>query len=344
MKLKEYLIDKRHLILFMIIMMGFISLVVYLDNKVEVNVENIMYINAVSYLMFICYLSIDWFRKKRYYEILKSITENNEENVIESLIEPITYEQKLYDEIIRNIYGEYSEKIEKLYVDKKDNLEFTTSWVHEIKTPIAVSRLIIENSEGKSKEEILDSLEEEIDKIDNYVEQSLYYSKIDDFSKDYFIDDIDCERLIKDGVKKNAKTFINKKIAIEMNNLEITLSSDKKWLLFILNQILSNSLKYTSVGGKIKITGEVEEKEKRIIIEDNGIGIKEEDINRVFNKGFTGHTGRKEYKSTGMGLYLAKKLALKLGHDITIESTYGEYTKVTIHFPKLIDYLNVAKK
>ncbi|MEA1960846.1 MAG: ATP-binding protein [Bacillota bacterium] len=124
--------------------------------------------------------------------------------------------------------------------------------------------------------------------------------------------------------------------------MDIDVSSDKKWLLFILDQIISNSLKYINPGGLIKIYTERSEREKRLIIMDNGVGIRTEDIERVFDRGFTGYNGREFTKSTGMGLYLTKKLARKLGHDVTIDSVYGEYTKVTIHFFKLGDYYQVC--
>ena len=150
------------------------------------------------------------------------------------------------------------------------------------------------------------------------------------------------DRLVKEAVKKQAKTFINKKINIEIDNIDLVVTTDKKWLSFILDQVLSNALKYTSPGGRIKIYGSIEDKAQKLIIEDNGIGVKSEDLRRVFDKGFTGYNGRENYKSTGIGLYLSKKLARKLGHDISIESKYGEYTKIIIIFPKLSDYLQVS--
>ncbi|MCY6371107.1 sensor histidine kinase [Clostridium ganghwense] len=344
MKMKEYLIDKRYLVLFYIILMSFISAVIYLDPTVKVNVNNILYINFVSLVFFLLYLTGIYLFQKRYYNIITDIINNQEEGIIHSLPEPKTYEQNLYNQLLREISNEKDIQIQQLHEEKRENLEFTTTWVHEIKTPIAVSRLIMENSLEKNLDEVLDNLEDELDKIDNYVEQSLYYSRLDSFSKDYFITEIDLGKVVKEIVKKHAKTFINKKIRIEIEDSNLNVSTDKKWLTFIINQILSNSLKYTSECGRIKICFEKDEKEKKLIIEDNGIGIKSEDIRRVFDKGFTGHTGRQDYKSTGMGLYLAKKLARKLGHDITINSVYGEYTKVTIHFPKLIDYFNVTKR
>ena len=216
------------------------------------------------------------------------------------------------------------------------------SWVHGIKTPISVCRLIIETSMYKSKAEILDNLENEIDHIEGYVEQALYYSRIDSFSRDYIINEINMNSLITQLVKKHAKEFIGKKIKIELNDLEYTINSDKKWLFFILDQILSNSLKYTANNGLIKISGVLMDNEKQLIIQDNGIGIKSEDIQRVFDKGFTGYNGREDFKATGMGLYISKSIATKLGHQMTIESKPSEYTMVTVHFPKLIDYFRVT--
>ncbi|SHH39244.1 sensor histidine kinase [Tepidibacter thalassicus] len=343
MNFKKYILDKKYLILFYIILMSFISLVIYLDITVKVSINNILYINFVSFVLFLFYLIGEYLVCKRYYEDINYILKNKKEDIINCLPSPSNYIHHLCNELLINVYNQQNQKINKLYEEKKENLEFITSWVHEIKIPIAVSRLIIENSISKSKEEILDSLEEEIDRIENYVEQSLYYSRLDDFSKDYLINEINVEKIVKEVIKKHAKTFINKKIKIDIEDINMSVHTDKKWLIFIINQIIDNSLKYTAEGGYIKINIEKDEKEKRLIIEDNGIGIKKEDIQRIFDRGFTGYNGRKNYKSTGMGLYLSKRLAIKLGHDITVESKFKEYTKVTIHFPKLIDYFDVTK-
>ncbi len=296
----------------------------------------------VSLILFFFYLFGEYLFKKNYYTSVCEILKNQKGDVIHRLPEPKTYEQNLYSQLLKNVYEEQGTKIEELYNKKRDNLDFLTSWVHEVKTPIAVSRLIIENSMGKSQEEILNSLEEEIDKIDNFVEQALYFSRIDAFAKDYFITDVDLERVIKEIIKKHAKIFINKRIKIDIDDISLDVTTDKKWFIFIVNQIIDNALKYTNKGGMIKISSKKNQKEKKLIIEDNGIGIRPEDLGRVFDKGFTGYNGREKYKSTGMGLYLAKRLARKLGHDITLESNYGEYTKVIIHFPNLLDYYNVC--
>lgn len=343
MKLMKYLIDRKFLIIFYIILMFFISSVVYLSPSLKVSIDNILYINYVSLVFFVIYILTEYINLSRYFSEIDYTINNVKEDIINSLPEPKTYEQSLYYKLMKNIYNEQNQKIYNLHKEKIENLEYTNSWVHEIKTPIAVSRLVIENSEGKSKEEILNSLEEELDKIESKVEQALYYSRVDDFSKDYLISEVNLEKIIKELVKKHAKTFINKKIKINIKDTDIEVLSDKKWLYFIIDQILCNSLKYTNELGVINISTEINEKGKIIIIEDNGIGIKKEDLSRVFEKGFTGHTGREIQSSTGIGLYLAKRLSGKLGHGITVESIYGEYTKVKINFPKIIDYFNVTK-
>ncbi|WP_425447561.1 sensor histidine kinase [Dethiothermospora halolimnae] len=318
--------------------MVFISLVIYLDNGFGVTIENIIYINMVASTFFLTYLIFGFLFNKRYYDDIEYIIDNNSENITTVLPKPRKYSQKLINRLIKKLYIDQNKKLSKLHDVRKENIEYITSWVHEVKTPISVMRLLIESNNNKTKEDILDSFEEELDRIDRYVEQALYHSRIDSFSRDYLINEINLENIIKNNIKKQAKTFISKKIKIETKNIDINISTDKKWLSFIIDQILSNSLKYTPEGGVIKIYGEKDDKEKRIIIKDNGIGIKEEDLPRVFQRGFTGYTGRQNNKSTGMGLYLAKRLSMKLSHNLTINSKYGDYTEVIIHFPKLTDY------
>lgn len=344
MKFTKFLADRKLSILCFFLLMVFISLVIHLDTAFKVSAANVLYINLVSASFFILYLIVKFLYYKSYFKELNNIVRNESDEIINRLPKPKNYEQTLFHQVLEASYNEQSAKIQKFQEQKKEYEEFITSWVHQVKTPIAVSRLLIENNSSSSSKDTLYSIEEELDKIDNYIEQALYYSKIDDFSKDYLINEIELNRLVKEAVKKQAKTFINKKITIEIENTDLMVTTDKKWLLFILDQVLSNSLKYTSIGGQIRVYGLNEDKVKKLVIEDNGIGIKSEDIDRVFDKGFTGYNGRENYKATGIGLYLSKKLARKLGHDISIESKYGEYTKVAIIFPKHLDYFEVSRQ
>ncbi len=323
--------------------MGIISSVVYLDRFGGVGLDNIFYMNAVSGIFFALYMLIEYLLKKGYYNQISRVISNDCEDIINRTPEARTHEERLFNELLMTMYNKQREKIEGLYEEKRENQEFITTWVHEVKTPLSVIRLLIENKEA-SDTDTLDSVEEEIDKIEAQVEQALYYSRTDDFSKDYFISEVELERVALEAVKRNARIFIGRKIKVSMEDLNHTILTHKKWLLYIINQILSNALKYTKAEGSVHISSQEDEREKRLVIEDNGIGIKPEDLGRVFDRGFTGQTGRQHSKSTGMGLYLSKRLAGKLGHDISIESEEGKYTRVIIHFPKSFDYTYILHK
>jgi signal transduction histidine kinase len=301
-------------------------------------VSNIIYMNSICLFFATMYIFLGYVYRKSYYQKLHELTHINQEQILEAAPESQNHQQQISLELLKKLNQYYSSRLQKLYDEKKDHQEFIMSWIHEVKLPITASRLLMENKNGKQLDDLVDKLEDELNKIDNYVEQALYYSRIDSFSKDYFITEQPLDKVIKASVKKYAKIFIHKQIHFHQNHTQQLVRTDVKWLGFILDQIVANALKYSKEGGTISFTVEEDRKEKRLMIEDNGIGIKEEDIQRVFEKGFTGYIGRSYSKSTGMGLYLAKKMALKLGHDLSIQSKKGSYTKVTIHFLKNTNY------
>ena len=173
-----------------------------------------------------------------------------------------------------------------LHEEKKEYHDFIMSWIHEVKIPIAASQLLMRSD--KPADILIDKLEDELGKIDHFVEQALYYSRLDSFSKDYFIQEVSLEAITGASMKKYAKSFISKRIQFERTNLQLLVESDTKWLSFIVDQIVANALKYTDSHGEIKFIGEEDKVEKRLIIQDNGIGIKLEDVGRVFERGFTG--------------------------------------------------------
>lgn len=214
---------------------------------------------------------------------------------------------------------------------QKEHYDFIVSWFHEIKTPISVIHLLQQTDMNPN------SLREEIAKIENYVDQALYYAKLDSFSQDYDIQNCDIIQISKEIIKSHSKTFITKKIRIKLESNSFKVQSDPKWLQFIINQLLTNSLKYTDNGGEITISAHKALQEKQLIIRDNGIGISQKDLPRIFNRGFTGETGRTYARSTGMGLYLAQALSNKLGHYITCTAEVGSFTQFIIHFPTNYD-------
>lgn len=340
MKIKEFLQDYLNFIGLYFFVMTIISTIVYFDNEVKISSGSILYLNILMFFILICFLCIEFFKKKKQLKLISESLYHNIEDIARILDEPLSNEQKLYCRFLHKLNGEYLKKLNELTEEKREHFDFINYWVHEIKTPIAATRLFLEN-EAVTKEEVVDVIEDKIMSIENYVEQALYYARLDDFAKDYLISDIQVEQLIKNIVKKNAKMFISKRIKIILEDLDMTIQSDVKWINFIIEQVLLNAIKYTNNNGEIKIYGHINTKEKYIVIEDNGIGIKEEDIKRVFDKGFTGYNGRSNAKATGLGLYLSKKLANKLGNDISIESEHLKYTRVFIHFPNMIGYYDV---
>jgi len=342
MNFLKYIKDKRYFLSFYLIIMLFISLILLVSVEPKDVWSNIVYINISCLFLAILYIMIGYFYHMNFYKKIEGLINSSQEDALTLLPDAQNHEQKLYLDLFEKIMNVQHKQLQSLYDQKKDHEEYIMSWVHEIKLPITSSRLLIENFEGKTVDYIVNKFEDEIDKVDDYVEQALYYSRVDSFANDYFVTENDLNQIIKKSVKKYSKIFINKQISLNMDhNREKFVHSDKKWLGFIIDQLITNSLKYTDNGGNISIHFEEDNKEKRLFIQDNGIGIKVEDINRVFERGFTGSIGRNYSKSTGMGLYLAKKLANKLGHDLSVDSIEGELTKVIIHFPRIRNYYNM---
>lgn len=340
MKLIDYIKDKKKFIVYYFLMMIFISIIFILSNSQQDKLSNIVYINLVSLIFTGIYILAEYLGKKDLYKEIEDIIESDKPNLIKFQSKFSNNELKLFIKLFKHLQENNKANIENLYDEKKEYEDFIVSWVHEIKLPIATSKLILSNNSVNTNEYLVDKIEDEIMKIDNYVEQVLYYSRIDTFSNDYFIEEIEVSKFIKGIIKKYAKIFINKKIKVKVFESKEYIHSDIKWISYIVEQIIYNSLKYTNENGCISIDFEEDNLEKRLIIKDNGIGIASQDINRVFDKGFTGSIGRKYYKSTGMGLYLSNKMAKKLGHDILIKSKEGYYTKVSIIFYK-VDMYNI---
>ncbi|WP_129689827.1 sensor histidine kinase [Gottfriedia acidiceleris] len=289
--------------------------------------ETFFYAFALNLLIFMCFLL---YRFQKNSQAIRHLDEEEHEN--------LSFEGVYYEKYIEELKRSHIRTINDIQDKQKEYYDYIVSWFHEIKTPISVLRLM-QQTEFDQK-----SLIEEITKIEQYVDQALYYAKLDNFNQDYEIKNCNLERLVKDTVKTHSKVFFAKKIRLDLSLESTIIQSDSKWLQFILNQLITNSLKYTNENGEISIFIQETPKEKLLIIKDNGIGIKQEDLPRIFNRGFTGTNGRIYTKSTGMGLYLAQELSNKLGHFITCTSEENAYTQFVIHFPKNIDPFWATKK
>ena len=329
MTIKEYVKDRTLFLLVNFILFIIICGILLLINM---NSNIILLVFCIWFFPVLTYIMIEFFKQKMLYNELNSIMDSLDQKYLLSEImkEPDNIEGKLLYDILRQANKDMHEHV-KNYRDRENEYrEYIETWVHEIKTPIASTRLIIENNQNA----ITRNIKDEIKKIEEYIEQVLYYSRSNNVSKDYLIKEVSLPDLVRSVIKRNSRDFISKGIMIDIEAVEGTAYSDEKWLEFIVNQLIGNAIKYTRErDGKVIIHTIRNENNIVLTIEDNGIGIIDKDINRVFEKGFTGENGRKFGRSTGIGLYLCNKLAEQLGLGLTLTSKPGEGTKVSIIFP-----------
>lgn len=250
-----------------------------------------------------------------------------EESILDKLPKSKTLLENDYQDIITTIYEEKSRLLYNADSKNSEMVDYYTMWVHQIKTPIAAFSMLIQSMElGKEKK----LMEQELFKIEQYVEMVLHYIRLENLSSDLKLEQYSLNDILHQAIKKYAVTFIYNKISLNMNEFDCKIITDEKWITFVLEQILSNALKYTKTGS-ISIYMD-ENCDKTLIIKDTGIGISEEDIPRVFERGFTGYNGRMDKKSSGIGLYLCKEIITRLSHKISITSEVGKGTEVAIDF------------
>lgn len=328
MKLKYYLQDKVVHIVMYIVLIGLTQFMLYMF-KVP---SPLMISIVILMLTFIILEGIyDYNRKKDFFnEFLENLEQLDKKYLITEIIKkPNFIEGKIIYESLQDINKNIYEEIEQYKNSVSDFKEYIEMWIHEVKIPIASSVLMLHNN----KPDTVKKVQLQINRIESYVEQVLYYVRSKNAEKDYLIKECNLKEIINSVVRKNKDILISKHIAIKVENISESILSDSKWLEFIINQIISNSIKY-SKDESPRISFRSESKEGKIIlhIEDNGLGINKGDLPRVFNKSFTGENGRGNSSSTGMGLYLCKKLCNKLGHFIEINSEKNIFTMVSIYF------------
>ena len=329
MKLSEYLIDKIGDI-FIFILGHFTIIMLLIAFKAEPSlIFSIIFIDCI---MFLSIILIDYFRKKKFYSNLLNNIENLDKKylILEMIEKPEFYEGKIFYELLYEINKSMIENVKEYSLSINEFKEYVEMWIHEVKIPI--SSLVLLNHNHKN--ELSKKYEEQIRRLDNYIDQILYYVRSENVEKDYIIKETSISSVIKSVALKNKDDLIENDIELDVKVNDENVLTDSKWLEFMLNQIINNSIKYRNQDKKacIKITTEKIDDKVILSIYDNGIGIKKSDLPQIFNKSYTGDNGRKVAKSTGMGLYIVKNLCEKLGHKLDVESEYGKFTKVQITF------------
>ena len=331
MDFKLFLREKASTIL--LLLFGLITIEIFLM-AYNVGMFIKIYIPLIIMGLYMISIIIEYFKRKKFYNnLLNMLEELDEKYLITEIIKtPNFLEGQIFKKSLEQIDKSMLENVNKYKYMTEDYKEYIELWIHEIKIPIATSKMVIENN----KNAITKSIDEELDKVENYIEQALFYARSNTVEKDYYIRKVVLKEIVNESIKKNKSSLIQEKISIDIHDLDIEVNTDNKWIVFILNQIIQNSIKYRKKENSVIEIYANQGKENVILyIKDNGIGIKQGEITRVFEKGFTGTNGRlSNKKSTGIGLYLCKKLCNKLGIGIELNSVQNEGTEVKLVFPK----------
>lgn len=284
-------------------------------------------LEAIFYALLWCSLlacvltGVDFVRFCARHRQLERIAKNSV-LLADTLPRPLNQMEEDYQEILADLLRENREILTQWQTQRSDSIDYYTTWVHQIKTPISAMRMMLQAQDTSENRQLL----LELFRIEQYVEMVLSYFRLDSSSSDFVFREYPLDPIIRQAIRKYAPQFVGKRIQLIYEPTDQSVLTDEKWLQFILEQLLSNAIKYTPKG---TITIRVDA-EKTLRITDTGIGIAPEDLPRVFEKGFTGYNGRADKKSTGLGLYLCKQAAQKLSHRIEIDSRVGVGTTVSL--------------
>lgn len=319
MKIFGAYIKQKSKILLIILLFCIIFAIVFYLYKLPV--EAVIYPSLLCILFGTILIVLDFAKIKRRYKILEKLG-NMPSAMIDELPSVSNINDYGYQRIIRSLQKEISQLESDSNNRFNDMVDYYTVWAHQIKTPIASMRLTLQNEDTPLSRKLLSDLF----RIEQYVEMIMAFLRLDSTSSDYVFKEHNIDTIIRQAVKKYANEFIDRKISLVYNPINYTVVTDDKWLSFVIEQILSNALKYTRKGS-IKI---YMNENMMLCIEDTGIGIAPEDLPRIFEKGYTGYNGRNDKKASGLGLYLCKRICKNLDTGITVLSEIDKGTIVRI--------------
>lgn len=337
MTIRKYLKDRWLLFIGWFVFVGLTVLIMWLTPGFELAVSTVIYLVLLEALLLVLFLGIDYSRRRYFWQ---SLNLNEGPASLQNYLEVATSEEELFlQEYMNSLLAEHQQVLQGAINSQQDQKDYIDSWIHEIKVPLAAVTLLLQSVEDDIPEQKYYQLENELTKIDEYVEQVLYYARLDSFSRDYLIQEYSIKGILQEVVKQQRNYFIQNSLQYAFEGNDELVLTDAKWVAFILQQIFSNAVKYTPPGGKIAVKVSRDQKGVHLAITDTGIGIPPADLRRIFDKGFTGENDRRaQQHSTGLGLYLADKLSEKLGHKLTVNSEVGKGTMVTLTFPTLTYY------
>jgi len=324
-KFLDYIASRRAALMLYALSIATVLLIGFLAQQDTVYVR---YACVIISFIFVCLMLGDGARYRRSRRRLRHL-DQHPELLPRELPEPIDGLSRDYDGIIRALKQENDRlKTESIRVQEEQK-EYYTLWVHQIKTPISAMRLLLDTKDDEGGK----LLKQELFKVDQYADLALKFVKLGDIASDLIIERCDLNEIARAAVKKYSLLFVYSKLSVSIEPLAKDIPCDRMWLEFILCQLLSNSVKYTHTGG-VRIYME----QTALIVEDTGIGIRKEDLPRIFEKGYTGYNGRMDTRASGIGLYLVKRAADALGIRLEVTSELGKGTRVSLRFPVLNEF------
>ncbi|GFZ31077.1 two-component sensor histidine kinase [Clostridium zeae] len=343
MKFRSFLKDRITYTAVYIISTCVVILIMYLTliiNRLEIPISNIFYAFLVSIAFYMIFLLYDYCRNKNFYNQLNSILNAEEDlDYILNIGSSNNSEQEIFKKILLKLYKLSGNRTIKYEEAHKQYIYFVNQWVHQMKTPVSVINLLLQEQVNEESREVFQSISEENEKLAHGLDMMLYNARLNEFNLDFNVESLDIISIARKVINDNKKSMIRHHIFPKINiNKEVSVESDRKWIYFVINQIVINAIKYSKSDSEESkfITFDVIEETSKITlsISDQGIGIPKEDLSRVFNAFFTGKNGRKTSESTGMGMHLSKKVCDNLGHGLLVNSQEGFGTTFSIIFYK----------
>ncbi len=338
MNIKEFLKEKLSNFIYSAVLFLIINIYLFSLNSIK-NLSDLIYLDILIITIFIVFTILDYRKMKDRYSSIMELIED-EKDIDSYCIDDNFLEGKIINYIIDYKDKKLENETKECENQLKDMEEYISRWVHEIKLPLSAMKIILD----RDSDDMISSIENELEKMNFLVNSVMYGSRATASAEDIFIKEENLKDIVRTAVKSNSFFLIKNNISPKLGDLDFKVYTDKKWIIYVLGQLINNSIKYSKENGVIEFSAEDKGESIELKIRDNGIGINEEDLERVFNKGFTGSNGRNSvYKSTGMGLYFSKKIIDKLNHSIKVESVKDKYTLFRIRFYKISDYLSVTK-
>lgn len=333
--------DRRSWILFMLLFLISMDVLLWLDPGISVEVSSLIYVNVLLLISLALFCIWRYRKETAYMRELAALADTAETDWIEALPEAVFKRDEIVNDLLTETGLSFSKQLHAIRQSSLIQSDYTAAWVHEAKAPLTAMKMIIDSNRDIPA---MRKIEAEWLRVYLLIDQQLYISRLPTLEKDYSLEETELKELVSAEVRELMSWCLEKNLAVEMEGLETKVITDKKWSRFILRQILSNAVKYSPEGGVITIAARLEESRHPVLsIQDEGPGMAPHDLPRIFDKGFTGSTGRIYNAATGLGLYLAKLVAGKIGIRLTAASEPGKGTLMEIAFSLENEFDHIRK-